>query len=160
MTDMTAVSAVSDTRSEGHPSPIEPVGTVSARHLARNMATILRAVAGEGHSYAVEHFGRVVGFVVPLDGRSPARRGGKVVYEVPTPEPLRELDENETHVVRTIHRLGRAVPDQLCDAAHRWSDVAVALSNLELKDPRLVVRDWGWYKLRPEGVRHVEELGL
>ena len=81
MTDMAAVSAVSDTSPEQRCAPIVPERTVSARFLARNMAAILREVADDGHAFAVEHFGRVVGFLVPREGRELVRHRGKVWWE-------------------------------------------------------------------------------
>lgn len=154
------MSDMSDTPREEHREAITPHRTVNARHLSRHTAELLREVGFEGRSFAIRHFGRVIGFLVPIDGRAPTVRGSNVVYEVPVLAPLRELDEIEGHILRTIRRLGKATLDQLCDTTHPFGDVAIALANLEMADPQLIVRDWGGYKLRPEGVRHVEELGL
>lgn len=158
MTDMTAVSAVSDTPPERTPSAIEAVATVSARHLSRNMAATLRAVADEGHSFAVKHFGRVVGFLIPTEGRVAVRRGPQVVYEVPEPEALLELNEVESSIVRTLYREGRSVPDRLM-GDRTFSETARALAALECSDPPLIRKTWMGYELTPAGVRHAEELG-
>ncbi len=156
MTDMTAVS---DTPPERHVGSITPVRHVSARFLARNLAATLREVADEGHSFAITHFGRVVGFLVPLEGRVAVKQGRDLVYEVPEPEPLLELNEVEAGIVGTIYRIGKAVPDQLVDGRNIGT-VLVALSKLEATTPPLLVRDWGSYDLTPAGLRHAEELGL
>ncbi len=159
MTDMTAVSAVSDTPPDETPSPIAPVRHVSARFLARNLAPILREVADDGHSFVITHFGRVAAFLVPVDGRVPVKRGGHLVYEIPKPEPLLELNEVEKSIVGTLYRSGKAVPDRLI-GGHDVGAVMSALGKLEFTNPPLLVRDWGSYDLTPTGVRHAEELGL
>lgn len=157
MTDMTAVSDTSPARTS---SPIEPVRTMSARDLSRNMAATLRCVADEGHSFAITHFGRVIGFLVPLDGRMPVRRGGKVVYEVAEPEPLLELTASQLDVLRILHRRGESVPDLLIPPEGTWAETAMTLFELETTKPRLIVKSWMGYKLTAAGERHAQELGL
>lgn len=158
MTDMTAVSAVSATPPERQPSSVEPTRTVSARYLARNMAAVLRDVADRGDSFAIEHFGRVVGFLVPLEGRALVRKAGRISYE--PPPPLRDLDETRTTILGILHRKGPSVLDQLVKDRESIGRVAVALCDLERGDLPLVDRSHGWYRLTPEGVRHAEALGL
>lgn len=160
MTDMTAVSDMSDTSPEDDPAPISPERVLSARFLARNTAAVLREVADEGHSFAIRHFGRVVGFLVPLDGRVPVNRRGEVVYEVPRPAPLRELDPLQQDILRSLDRRGSAVLDVLvidCEASAR--DVVTAVGSMELGEPRLVSRTFGgWLRLTDDGRRHVDAL--
>ncbi|MDQ4125278.1 MAG: hypothetical protein M3134_06730 [Actinomycetota bacterium] len=158
MTDMTVVPAVSDTPPGDTPSPIAPVEYVSARCLARNTAAILRAVADDGHAFAIRHFGRVVGFLVPVEGRVPVMQRGKVIYEVPERQPLAELNDVEAWVVGTLYRLGKAVADQLV-GDHPVGDALIALGKLEFDPPLLRKTRFG-YELTAEGERHAEELGL
>ena len=160
MTDMTVVPDVPDTPPDDTPSSIHPVETVSARRLARETAAILRAVADDGHSFAIGHFGRVIGFLVPREGREPVRRRGNTVYEVPEPEPLLELTDVQTEILKIMHRDGHTAPDRLIPDGAHVGEALIALSELECTQPPLIRKTWGGYKLLPAGVRHAEELGL
>ena len=160
MTHMADVSDVSDTPPRDTPSPIAPIDRISARRLARNTAAILRAVTDEGHSFAIEHFGRVIGFLVPREGRVAVRRRGKVVYEVPEPEPLLELGERDIEILRILHRDGPSVPDRLIPPGEGFTPTAIALARLEITKPPLIRKGWMGYRLTSAGARRAEELGL
>jgi hypothetical protein len=127
--------------------------TVNARQLSRAPGAVLREVAFEGHSVAVEYCGRVVGFVIPVGDRVPVRRGRSVVYE-PQPEPVHELNEVQRSIVGTLSRLGSAVPDQLI-GTDDFPDVLVALGTLEV-DPPLVRKTWSGYELTDLGLAEAE----
>ena len=88
------------------PAPIQPARHVSARELARNTAQLLREVADAEIAFAIRHFGRVVAFLVPLEGRVATKRKGELVYEVEIQKPLMDLGPEELEVLRNLDAEG------------------------------------------------------
>ncbi|HEV2756250.1 MAG TPA: hypothetical protein VG318_10810 [Actinomycetota bacterium] len=153
---MTDVSDVSDAAPASTPSSIKPIRHVSARELSRQTAELLRAVTDEGHSFAIRHFGRVVGFLVPLEGRTKKVVGGEVVYEVEVLRPLIELDEAQKHVLRMLAAEGRmANPTRGLGLTPR--DVVGLLATMTYTHG-LLKQSGAWWELTPYGVRHLDEL--
>lgn len=132
--------------------------TVNARDLSRHTGSLLSEVAFDGRSFAIRSHGRVIGFLVPREGREPVKRRGKIVYEVPEPEPLLELNPTQIEIVRVLYANGETVADLLVPKGGTAGKTLVALGHLEVKG--LVRKSWMGYTLTPAGARHAEELGL
>lgn len=143
--------------SREQPMAIETDASINARTLSRKTSATLRAVADRGHSFAIEHCGRVVGFLIPVEGRVPVGYGRRTLYEVPEPEPTPELDEIQTSILQTVYRLGgRGVPDQLV-GDRTVLDTLVALAALETSG--VLVKTVRGYELTDAGERHAKALG-
>ena len=136
-----------DSSSELTPPPIKPARHVSARELARHTAQLLREVTDEDRSFAVRHFGRVVGFLVPLDGRVPITRKGELFYEVEPEEPPLELTDEELGVMLALEENGPMVNPTT------WlvppAEMFVLLGRMTIKD--LVEQAGPYWRITPYG---------
>jgi antitoxin (DNA-binding transcriptional repressor) of toxin-antitoxin stability system len=154
MTNMTDMSAVSDASPDATPSPIRPRRHVNARELSRKTAELLRAVADDGHSYAIRHFGRVVAFLVPLEGRTPQSRRGEVVYAVEPQQPLVDLGARQMHVLRMLEAEGRMV-DPTRGLGLTASETMRLLATMTHVDG-LLKQSGACWELTPYGARHLD----
>ncbi|MFN2588477.1 MAG: hypothetical protein ABR613_10230 [Actinomycetota bacterium] len=145
---------MSDVSGERTYVPIEPARHVSARELTRETAKLLRAVADEGHSFAIRHFGRVVAFLVPLDGRVPKMRRGRLVYEVEVQKPLMELSEAQLEVLRILAAEG-AMADPTESLGLTPAGTVRLLATMAHIHGLLRQRGAVW-EITPYGARHLE----
>ncbi len=157
MADMTDVSAVSDASGEKTYAPVKPVRHISARELNRQTAQLLREVTDEGHSFAIRHFGRVVAFLVPLDGRVPKTRRGELVYEVEPQRPLMELTRDQLGVLHALAAEG-PMGDPTRDLELPPGEMMGLLATMAHLHG-LLKQSGPYWELTPYGARHLDGRG-